>query len=77
MFVYIQIYVYIFHTQPLKYERHFSLPRCGILELDFTSLLKPQDIYPNIKAVTESEWTKFLDNVSDAESLFEIVQEFR
>ena len=61
----------------LKYERHLQMPRHGILELDFVTLLKPQDIDPKAEAIDDKEWAKFLDDVQDCESLFEAVGEFR
>jgi hypothetical protein len=64
--------------QALRYERHLQLPRHGILELDFVSLLKPQDIEgPDVAAIQDSEWQNFLHDIRDAESLFEVVAEFR
>jgi len=66
------------YLQALNYERHLQLPRHGILELDFVSLLKPQDIEgPGVEAIADKEWREFLLDMKDVQSLFEAVAEFR
>ena len=54
------------------------MPRHGILELDFVSLLKPQDIEgPDVEAIADKEWSEFLLDVKDVQTLFEAVAELR
>jgi len=61
----------------LHYERHLQLPRHGILELDFVTLLKPQDIDDKTEAIRDDDWRKFLEDIRDCETLLEAVGEFR
>jgi hypothetical protein len=63
--------------QHLHYERHWKPPRHGILELDFVTLLKPQDVDPNVEAVPDVKWREFLKDANESESLTEILADFR
>ena len=63
--------------QPIHYECHLTLPRNGIMELDFVSILKPQDIDPKVDAISKGEWNEFLEDMKSCESLYEVVGEFR
>jgi hypothetical protein len=47
------------------------------MELDFVSILKPQDIDPRVQTIPNSEWETFMNGLNETESLFEVVGEFR
>jgi hypothetical protein len=47
------------------------------MELDFVSILKPQDIDPRVQALSDIEWRTFLSGLRESESLFDVVGDFR
>ena len=74
------------HNATEKFHEDFSarstqLPQRGVLELDFVSLVKPQDLEKlgeTIDVITDENWASFLkDILQEGVKLIEIVTEFR
>jgi len=63
------------------YSRSMALPRSGVLDLDFVSLTKPQDLEKRgetIDIITDENWANFIkDILQEGVKLIEIVTEFR
>ena len=63
--------------QPLQYERHLKLPRTGMLEIDFCSLVKPQDIDKNVAPLGNDQWSELIEECEECDTMFECLCEFR